>query len=164
MDGGGPKHKLCALWGARSRENAIINQALSPEQTRFWSGVSGYRPSSAPPRFCRFVWGSFFGSFSVVALGKTGGSLGLSFLKLPMGCCLNEEKKAASCLLRHGFIFTGVSDLIVSRRHPPPDSAVTARIYISSATTARTSLHHTAKHLHHRSSTSTNTAARCLRC
>ena len=29
MDGGGPKHQLFAIWGARSRENTIVNQVHS---------------------------------------------------------------------------------------------------------------------------------------
>ena len=29
MDGGGPKHQLCALWGVRSRKNTIVNQVRS---------------------------------------------------------------------------------------------------------------------------------------
>ena len=29
MDGGRPKHKLCAFWGARTRENTIINRVRS---------------------------------------------------------------------------------------------------------------------------------------
>ena len=47
MDGGGPKHQLCALWGARSRESTIIHQVRSMPRAACRARLAAMRGSVA---------------------------------------------------------------------------------------------------------------------